>query len=65
MCVCLGVQVPIHAAYLYDAIMVYAKALTEIFHNGEDPRNGTAILQHILNRSYHSVQGYDVSIQIV
>ncbi|KAG8308177.1 hypothetical protein J6590_002261 [Homalodisca vitripennis] len=42
--------------------MIYARALTEIFHNGEDPRNGSAILQHILNRSYHSVQGHDVYI---
>jgi guanylate cyclase len=54
--------VPIDAAHLYDAVMIYARALTEVFQNGEDPRNGSAILQKIRNRSYHSVQGYDVCI---
>lgn len=43
--------------------MIYARALTEVFQNNEDPRNGTAILQKIVNRSYHSIQGYDVSIK--
>lgn len=56
-----SISVPIQAAYLYDAVMIYARALTEMFDNNEDPRNGTAILQRIVNRSYHSVQGYDVS----
>jgi len=42
--------------------MIYARALTEVFQNGEDPRNGSAILQKIRNRSYHSVQGFDVCI---
>ncbi|KAI4457102.1 guanylyl cyclase [Holotrichia oblita] len=57
-----SISVPIQAAYLYDAVMIYARALTEVFENNEDPRNGTAILQKILNRSYHSIQGYDVFI---
>ncbi|CAG9824702.1 unnamed protein product [Phaedon cochleariae] len=42
--------------------MIYARALTEVFQNNEDPRNGTAILDRIVNRSYHSIQGYDVFI---
>lgn len=42
--------------------MIYARALTETFKNNEDPRNGSAILQRIINRSYHSIQGYDVYI---
>lgn len=41
--------------------MIYARALTEVFENNEDPRNGTAVLKRIVNRSYHSIQGYDVS----
>ncbi|KAJ8974726.1 hypothetical protein NQ317_000392 [Molorchus minor] len=57
-----SISVPIQAAYLYDAVMIYARALTEVFENNEDPRNGTAILQRIINRSYHSIQGYDVFI---
>jgi hypothetical protein len=40
--------------------MIYARALTEIFEDGEDPRNGTAVLRHIIERSYQSVQGYEV-----
>lgn len=42
--------------------MIYARALTEILECNEDPKNGTAILQRIVNRSYHSIQGYDVSV---
>ncbi|KAJ4444414.1 hypothetical protein ANN_06206, partial [Periplaneta americana] len=57
-----SISVPIDAAHLYDAVMIYARALTEVFQNGEDPRNGSAVLQKIRNRSYHSVQGYDVGI---
>ncbi|XP_052127251.1 guanylate cyclase 32E-like, partial [Frankliniella occidentalis] len=57
-----SISVPIHAAHLYDAILIYARALTEILHRGEDPRNGSAILQHIRGRSYESVQGFDVLI---
>lgn len=55
-------QVPIEATYLYDAVMIYARALTEIFQSNEDPKNGTAILTRILNRSYHSIKGYDVNL---
>ncbi|XP_071444038.1 guanylate cyclase 32E [Hetaerina americana] len=54
--------VPIGAAHLYDAVMIYARALSEVLQNGDDPRNGSAILERIKNRSYHSVQGYDVFI---
>ncbi|XP_024085457.1 guanylate cyclase 32E isoform X1 [Cimex lectularius] len=57
-----SISVPITAAHLYDAVMIYARALTEVFAEGEDPRNGTAILKKILNRTYHSVQGHDVYI---
>lgn len=42
--------------------MIYARALTEIFQSNEDPKNGTAILTRILNRSYHSIKGYDVNL---
>lgn len=41
--------------------MIYARALTEIFQSNDDPKNGTAILTRILNRSYHSIKGYDVN----
>ncbi|XP_015596279.1 guanylate cyclase 32E isoform X2 [Cephus cinctus] len=56
------IAMPIQAAHLYDAVMIYARAATEILEKGGDPRNGSAILSRIRNRSYHSVQGYDVFI---
>ncbi|XP_043280235.1 guanylate cyclase 32E [Venturia canescens] len=56
------IAVPIQAAHLYDAVMIYAQAVTEILKAGEDPRNGSAIQRRIRNRSYHSIQGYDVFI---
>lgn len=52
---------PIHAAYLYDAVIIYARALTELLKENRDPKNGTAVLERILNRSYSSIQGFDVS----
>ncbi|KAJ1526714.1 hypothetical protein ONE63_008294 [Megalurothrips usitatus] len=57
-----SISVPIHAAHLYDAVMIYARALTEVLRDGVDPRNGTAILEHIRGRPYQSVQGFDVLI---
>ncbi|KAB0794058.1 hypothetical protein PPYR_13678 [Photinus pyralis] len=57
-----SISVPIQAAYLYDAVMIYARALTEVFQSNEDSRNGTAIIKRMLERSYHSVQGNDVYI---
>lgn len=55
------IEVPIHAYHAYDAVMIYAKALTEALRDGYDPRNGTAIMERIRNRPYHSVLGFDVS----
>ncbi|XP_046651148.1 guanylate cyclase 32E-like isoform X2 [Daphnia pulicaria] len=56
------IEVPIHAYHAYDAIMIYAKALTEALRDGFDPRNGTNIMERIRNRPYHSVLGFDVFI---
>ena len=57
-------QVPIHAYHAYDALMTYARALTEVLEDGYDPRNGSAIIERIRNRSYHSVLGFDVRSSI-
>lgn len=54
-------QVPVEAAYLYDAVMIYAKALRDVLDKGQDPRNGSAIFENIKNRPYRSIQGYHVS----
>lgn len=62
--IALFIQMPIEAAHLYDAVMIYARAATELLAEGEDPRNGSAILGKIRNRSYHSLQGYDVRLTV-
>lgn len=56
------IKVPIYAAHLYDAVLIYARAATEVLREGGNLRNGTEIMRHIFNRSYHSIQGFDVYI---
>ncbi|KAL7636452.1 UNVERIFIED_CONTAM: hypothetical protein RMT77_013227 [Armadillidium vulgare] len=48
------------AAYLYDAVNLYAKALNKTLLSGKDPFNGTAIIESILGTSYRSARGYMV-----
>ncbi|CAL8123550.1 unnamed protein product [Orchesella dallaii] len=55
-------QVPIEAAYLYDAVIIYAHALHDLLKDGHDPLNGSALLERIQNRRYQSLQGYEVLI---
>ncbi|GBM47600.1 hypothetical protein AVEN_77039-1 [Araneus ventricosus] len=46
------------AAYLYDSVILYAEALAQTLAEGEDPRNGTFIIQKIINKGmYQSVTG--------
>jgi len=47
-------QVPIYAAYLYDAVNVYARALKEALDEGVNPKNGTAVVERIKGRTYDS-----------
>ncbi|XP_057374739.2 guanylate cyclase 32E-like isoform X2 [Daphnia carinata] len=56
------IEVPIDAYHAYDAVLLYAQALTESLGDGYDPRNGTNIVERIRSRVYHSVLGYDVFI---
>ncbi|XP_062545838.1 guanylate cyclase 32E [Armigeres subalbatus] len=56
------IQVPIYAAHLYDAVLIYARAATEVIQAGGSLHDGRLIMRHILNRSYHSIQGFDVYI---
>jgi len=48
------IQVPIYAAYLYDAVNVYARALKEALDDGINPSNGAAIVDRIKGRMYDS-----------
>jgi len=49
-----SMQVPIHAAYLYDAVNVYARALQEAIAKGIDPLDGAEIVKKIKGRMYDS-----------
>lgn len=50
-------KISIEAAYLYDAVHLYAQALVKVLQAGEDPYNGTAIIQHIKRSVYKSALG--------
>ncbi|CAB0016883.1 unnamed protein product [Nesidiocoris tenuis] len=53
-----GKQIRAEAAYLYDAVMLYASAVLETHNAGGDIRNGTAIIEKIRCRHYRSAMGY-------
>lgn len=45
------------AAYLYDAVHLYSRALIKVLESNENPRNGTAIVQFLRGSSYLSAMG--------
>lgn len=45
------------AAYLYDAVHLYSRALIKVLESNENPRNGTAIVQVLKGSSYLSAMG--------
>ncbi|EDW13325.2 uncharacterized protein Dmoj_GI18149 [Drosophila mojavensis] len=57
-----NISVPIHGLHLYDNVMIYARAVTEILQRGGDINDGALVMSRIFNRSYHSIQGFDVFI---
>ncbi|XP_073822176.1 guanylyl cyclase at 32E [Musca autumnalis] len=59
-----NISVPIYALHLYDSVQIYARALTEILQVGGDIYDGRLVMSRIFNRSYHSIQGFDVHIDI-
>ncbi|EDW02936.1 GH10964 [Drosophila grimshawi] len=56
------IRVPIFGLHLYDSVMIYARAITEILQIGGNINDGSLVMSHIFNRSYHSIQGFDVFI---
>lgn len=57
--------VRIEAAYLHDAVMLYAHALDTCLRNRTacpDPHDGQRLLDYFLDRSYQSAMGYDAYI---
>lgn len=58
ICVVLIVlQIQPEAAYLYDAVHIYAHAVVNILNGGGNPYNGTAILNAIKGCRYKSAMG--------
>ncbi|KAG7307262.1 hypothetical protein JYU34_007422, partial [Plutella xylostella] len=53
-----GKVIPVEAAWLHDAVWVYARALAAVLSMGEDPHNGRAIAAQMRNTTYRSVMGY-------
>ncbi|XP_053204418.1 guanylate cyclase 32E-like isoform X2 [Panonychus citri] len=53
-------RVPADAAYLYDAVFIYARALNECLIDGNNHRDGKLLLSYIRNRPYKSAMGYMV-----
>lgn len=51
------------AAYLYDAVIVYAKAATKILEESGNLRDGRTLMQkYVFNNTFTSKQGFDVFI---
>ncbi|XP_068148784.1 speract receptor [Drosophila tropicalis] len=55
-------QISAEAAYLYDAVHLYANALIEVLESGDRPKNGSAIVSAIKGSRYLSAMGYHVYI---
>ncbi|XP_049867023.1 guanylate cyclase 32E isoform X1 [Pectinophora gossypiella] len=53
-----GKVIPVEAAWLHDAVWVYARALAEALSTGEGARDGRAIATRMRNTTYRSVMGY-------
>ncbi|XP_074036399.1 guanylate cyclase 32E isoform X2 [Leptinotarsa decemlineata] len=53
-------QIRAEAAYLYDAVHLYARSLIKILDVGGDPKNGTAIIDSMKEMHYKSAMGYIV-----
>ncbi|KRG06744.1 uncharacterized protein Dmoj_GI13925, isoform B [Drosophila mojavensis] len=55
-------QISAEAAYLYDAVHLYANALMSVLKSGGRPRNGSLIVSAIKGSRYLSAMGYHVYI---
>ena len=55
-----GLEVRPEAAYLYDAVMLYVRAVNRLLTAGHNPRDGKLIIDSLIGRSYMSAMGYNV-----
>ncbi|KAF8786944.1 Guanylate cyclase 32E like protein [Argiope bruennichi] len=56
------VEVPIYAGLAYDAVMIYASALTDALENNVSARDGPGVFQYIKSRNYESILGFSMMI---
>lgn len=55
--------ISVTAAYLYDAVIIYALAATKMLKDGGDLRDGRALMQkYVFNNMYKSKQGFYVRL---
>lgn len=53
--------ISVRAAYLYDAVIIYALAATKMLKDGGDLRDGRSLMQkYVFNNMYESKQGFQV-----
>jgi guanylate cyclase, other len=53
----LALQIRAEAAYLYDAVHLYADSMIKVLEAGGDPRNGSQILNALKGSNYQSAMG--------
>lgn len=51
---CAAGQVRPEAAYLYDAVWIYARAAHQVLKAGLDPSDGTLVMEYIKGTTYRS-----------
>uniref|UniRef100_A0A2A4JP88 Receptor ligand binding region domain-containing protein n=1 Tax=Heliothis virescens TaxID=7102 RepID=A0A2A4JP88_HELVI len=54
--------VPIEAAHLYDAVILWARAATAAMRSGLPPTDGATLMKLLRPTTYRSVQGFDVNM---
>ncbi|KAG6447093.1 hypothetical protein O3G_MSEX004757 [Manduca sexta] len=54
--------VPIEAAHLYDAVILWARAATAAMRAGLPPTDGATLIKLLRPTTYRSVQGFDVNM---
>lgn len=53
-------QITVYAAYLYDAVMLYARALDAVLRDNGSATDGVAIFNKINGTSYQSTQVHNL-----
>ncbi|XP_067143457.1 guanylate cyclase 32E-like [Centruroides vittatus] len=56
----IDIQVPIFSGFAYDALLLYARGLTDVLAEGGSEYDGEAIIKKLLLRRYDSILGFSV-----